>query len=180
MEIAYFAGGCFWGIEYEFQKIKGVIDTDVGFMGGNVKNPTYKEVYTDNTGHAETVKVVYDEKIVTYRELLEEFFKMHDPTTLNRQGEDIGTRYRSEIFYTNENQKKEAEEFINYIESIKLYPEKVITKISKATEFYIAEEYHQNYKVKIYKKKLFFHRAFRITIILITFFILIFIKLYLS
>ncbi|TDT69803.1 peptide-methionine (S)-S-oxide reductase [Hypnocyclicus thermotrophus] len=180
MEIAYFAGGCFWGIEYEFQRIKGVIDTEVGFMGGHVKNPTYKEVYTDNTGHAETVKVIYDENIVTYRELLEEFFKMHDPTSLNKQGKDNGTRYRSEIFYTNENQKKEANEFIRYIEDIKLYSKKIVTKISKANDFYPAEEYHQNYKVKIYKKKRFLHRTFRITVILITFFLLVFIKLYLS
>jgi len=139
---ALFAGGCFWGVEYFLQKDPGVISVTSGYTGGEVKNPTYKEVCTGNTGHAETVKVVYDPRKTSYEKLLKLFLEIHDPTQVGRQGPDIGDQYRSEIFYLNEEQRKIAERNINILKSKGL---KVATALTKASEFYPAEEYHQDY-----------------------------------
>lgn len=139
---ALFAGGCFWGVEYFLQKEPGVISVTSGYTGGVVKNPTYREVCTGNTGHAETVKVVYDPEKTSYEKILKLFLETHDPTQVGRQGPDIGDQYRSEIFYLNEDQKKIAEKYINILKSKGL---KVATAVTKATEFYPAEEYHQDY-----------------------------------
>ena len=139
---ALFAGGCFWGVEYFLQKDPGVISVTSGYTGGEVKNPTYKEVCTGNTGHAESVKVVYDPRKTSYEKLLKLFLEIHDPTQVGRQGPDIGDQYRSEIFYLNEEQRKIAERNINILKSKGL---KVATTLTKASEFYPAEEYHQDY-----------------------------------
>jgi len=139
---ALFAGGCFWGVEYFLQKEPGVISVTSGYTGGTVKNPTYREVCTGNTGHAETVKVVYDPQKTTYEKLLKLFLEIHDPTQVGRQGPDIGDQYRSEIFYMNEEQRQIAERNLNILRSKGL---KIATSLTKATEFYPAEEYHQDY-----------------------------------
>ena len=139
---ALFAGGCFWGVEYFLQKEPGVVSVTSGYTGGSVKNPSYKEVCTGNTGHAETVKVVYDPSKTTYEKLLRLFMEIHDPTQVGRQGPDIGDQYRSEIFYMNDEQKKTAESVISILKS-KGY--NVATKVTKASEFYPAEAYHQDY-----------------------------------
>jgi peptide methionine sulfoxide reductase msrA/msrB len=139
---ALFAGGCFWGVEYFLQKETGVISVTSGYTGGEVKNPTYREVCTGNTGHAETVKVVYDPQKTSYEKLLKLFLEIHDPTQVDRQGPDIGEQYRSEIFYLNEEQKKIAERDLNLLRSKGL---KIATAVTKASEFYPAEEYHQDY-----------------------------------
>lgn len=145
-EIAYFAGGCFWGIEHYFQKGPGVIDAVSGYMQGEVENPTYKQVCTGATGHAETVKVVFDPKRIGYRRLLEAFFKMHDPTELNRQGPDIGTQYRSGIWTTSADQQREAEAFVKELQASPAYVgRKIVTQIEPARTFYPAEDYHQDY-----------------------------------
>lgn len=145
-ETAYFAGGCFWGLEHYFEAGPGVLDAVSGYMQGHVDKPTYKDVCTDATGHAETVKVVFDPKRITYRRLLEAFFKMHDPTQLNRQGPDVGHQYRSGIWYADEQQKKEAEAFIKEMEaSGRFAGRKIVTQIEPAKTFYPAEEYHQDY-----------------------------------
>ncbi len=146
MEIAVLALGCFWGPEIKFSKINGVIKTEVGYCGGNSSQTTYKEVCTGNTNHAEVVKIDFDEKVITYEEILKIFFEIHDPTTLNSQGPDFGTQYRSEIFYLNENQKKTAEDILNQVNE-KLSG-KVVTKISLLKNYCIAEEYHQKYLEK--------------------------------
>ena len=148
MEIATFGAGCFWGVEAAFQKIKGVIKTTVGYMGGTTKNPSYEDVCTDETGHAEVVQIQFDNKIVTYEELLNVFWKIHDPTQLNRQGFDLGTQYRSVIFYHNENQKSRAENSKNKQEKTGKFKKPIVTEIIPAKEFYKAEEYHQNYLKK--------------------------------
>jgi peptide methionine sulfoxide reductase msrA/msrB len=139
---ALFAGGCFWGVEYYLQKEPGVISVISGYTGGVVKNPTYREVCTGNTGHAEVVKVVYDPQKTSYEKLLKLFLEIHDPTQVGRQGPDIGDQYRSEIFYMNEDQKRIAEQNLNLLKSKGL---KTATSVTKATEFYPAEEYHQDY-----------------------------------
>jgi peptide methionine sulfoxide reductase msrA/msrB len=139
---ALFAGGCFWGVEYFLQKEPGVISVTSGYTGGTVKNPTYREVCTGNTGHAETVKIVYDPQKVTYEKLLKLFLEIHDPTQIDRQGPDIGDQYRSEIFYLNDEQKKIAEQNLGILKSKGL---KIATAVTRATEFYPAEEYHQDY-----------------------------------
>jgi peptide methionine sulfoxide reductase msrA/msrB len=139
---ALFAGGCFWGVEYFLQKEPGVISVTSGYTGGTVKNPSYKEVCTGNTGHAETVKVIYDPSKTSYEKLLRLFMEIHDPTQVGRQGPDIGDQYRSEIFYLNEEQKKTADNIISILKS-KGY--KVVTTVTKASEFYPAETYHQDY-----------------------------------
>ncbi len=139
---ALFAGGCFWGVEYFLQKESGVISVTSGYTGGVVKNPTYREVCTGNTGHAEVVKVVYDPKKTTYEKLLKLFLEIHDPTQIDRQGPDIGDQYRSEIFFMNDEQKKIAEQSLGVLKSKGL---KIATAVTKATEFYPAEEYHQDY-----------------------------------
>ena len=146
MEIAVLALGCFWGPEIKFSKIEGIIKTEVGYCGGNSPTTTYKEVCTGDTNHAEVVKLDFDEKIITYEKILKTFFQIHDPTTLNSQGPDFGTQYRSEIFYLNDKQKKIAEKVLNVINE-KLSG-KVVTKISLLKNYCPAEEYHQKYLEK--------------------------------
>ena len=146
MEIAVLALGCFWGPEIKFSKIDGIIKTEVGYCGGNSPVTTYKEVCTGNTNHAEVVKLDFDEKIITYEKILKTFFQIHDPTTLNSQGPDFGTQYRSEIFYLNDNQKKIAEKVLQDINERLLG--KVVTKISLLKNYCPAEEYHQKYLEK--------------------------------
>ena len=146
MEIAVLALGCFWGPEIKFSKIEGVIKTEVGYCGGNSPTTTYKEVCTGNTNHAEVVKLDFDEKIITYEKILKIFFQIHDPTTLNSQGPDFGTQYRSEIFILNDNQKTVAEKVLNDVN--KRLSGKVVTKISLLKNYCPAEEYHQKYLEK--------------------------------
>ena len=139
---AYFAGGCFWGVEYHFQNEEGVISTRVGYMGGHKQNPTYEEVCNGNTGHAETLEVVYEPYKTTFEKLAKLFFEIHDPTQINRQGPDIGEQYRSEIFYADDEQKKTAEKLIKILKD-KGY--KIATKLTKADTFWEGEQYHQDY-----------------------------------
>ena len=146
MEIAVLALGCFWGPEIKFSKIDGIIKTEVGYCGGNSSITTYKEVCTGNTNHAEVVKLDFDEKIISYEKILKIFFQIHDPTTLNSQGPDFGTQYRSEIFYLNDNQKMIAEKVLNEVNE--RLSGKVVTKISLLKNYCPAEEYHQNYLEK--------------------------------
>ena len=145
MEVATFAGGCFWCTEAVFLEIKGVEKVVSGYIGGTTKNPTYKDICTGETGHAEAIQITFNPNEVAYEDLLEVFFATHDPTTLNRQGADVGTQYRSEIFYHSEAQKTKAENYIQLLEKEKLYDKKIVTKVSSASVFYNAEEYHQNY-----------------------------------
>jgi methionine-S-sulfoxide reductase len=146
MEIAVLALGCFWGPEIKFSKIEGIIKTEVGYCGGNSPTTTYKEVCTGDTNHAEVVKLDYDEKIITYEKILKTFFQIHDPTTLNSQGPDFGTQYRSEIFYLNDNQKEIAEKVLSDVNE--RLSGKVVTKISLLKNYCPAEEYHQKYLEK--------------------------------
>ena len=146
MEIAVLALGCFWGPEIKFSKIDGIIKTEVGYCGGNSSITTYKEVCTGNTNHAEVVKLDFDEKIITYEKILKIFFQIHDPTTLNSQGPDFGTQYRSEIFYLNDTQKMIAEKVLNEVNE--RLSGKVVTKISLLKNYCPAEEYHQKYLEK--------------------------------
>ena len=146
MEIAVLALGCFWGPEIKFSKIDGIIKTEVGYCGGNSPTTTYKEVCTGDTNHAEVVKLDFDEKIITYEKILKTFFQIHDPTTLNSQGPDFGTQYRSEIFYLNDNQKKVAEKVLKDVNE--RLSGKVVTKISLLKNYCPAEEYHQKYLEK--------------------------------
>ena len=146
MEIAILALGCFWGPEIKFSKIDGIIKTEVGYCGGDSPKTTYKEVCTGNTNHAEVVKLDFDEKIISYEKILKIFFQIHNPTTLNSQGPDIGTQYRSEIFYLNDNQKKLAEKILKDTNERLLG--KVVTKISLLKNYCPAEEYHQKYLEK--------------------------------
>lgn len=145
METAIFAGGCFWCTEAFFTDLKGVEKVVSGYIGGKNANPTYKEVSTGTTGHAEAIQITFDPTKVAYEDLLEIFFATHDPTTLNRQGADVGTQYRSEIFYTNDTQKVAAENFIKLLTDQHLYSSPIVTKVSKASTFYAAEDYHQDY-----------------------------------
>ena len=146
MEIAVLALGCFWGPEIKFSKIDGIIKTEVGYCGGDSSITTYKEVCTGNTNHAEVVKLDFDEKIISYEKILKIFFQIHDPTTLNSQGPDFGTQYRSEIFYLNDNQKMIAEKVLNEVNE--RLSGKVVTKISLLKNYCPAEEYHQKYLEK--------------------------------
>ena len=146
MEIAVLALGCFWGPEIKFSKIEGIIKTEVGYCGGNSPTTTYKEVCTGDTNHAEVVKLDFDEKIITYEKILKTFFQIHDPTTLNSQGPDFGTQYRSEIFCLNDNQKKIAEKVLK--DTNERLSGKVVTKISLLKNYCPAEEYHQKYLEK--------------------------------
>ena len=146
MEIAILACGCFWGPEIKFSKLEGIIKTEVGYCGGNSKNITYKEVCSGNTNHAEVVKLYFDPEIISYEKILNYFFKIHDPTTLNSQGSDFGTQYRSEIFYLNENQKITAKKIIE--KNNKKLLGKVVTKLSLLKNYCPAEEYHQKYLEK--------------------------------
>ncbi len=144
-ELATFGGGCFWCTEAVFKQIDGVISTEVGYAGGNIENPTYEQVCTDKTGHAEVCRIKFDPEKISYQELLEIFFKTHDPTTLNRQGADVGTQYRSVIFYHNEVQKNLALEFIKKLERDGVYSNQIVTQVEPLKNYYRAEEYHQNY-----------------------------------
>ena len=146
MEIAVLGLGCFWGPEIKFSKIDGIIRTEVGYCGGNTKQTSYREVCTGNTNHAEVIKLEFDPKIISYNKVLEFFFEFHDPTTLNSQGPDFGTQYRSEIFYLNEKQKNIAEEIIE--KENKKLSGKVVTKLSLLKNYCPAEEYHQRYLEK--------------------------------
>jgi len=145
-ETAVVAGGCFWGIQAVFQHVKGVVSATSGYSGGTVKNPDYETVSSGETGHAESVQIVYDPSQVTYGELLRVFFSVaHDPTELNRQGPDEGTQYRSVIFYGNDEQKRIADAYIAQLEQAKVYPHKIVTQVVALQAFYTAEGYHQNY-----------------------------------
>ncbi len=143
MEQAIFAAGCFWGVQYYFDQIPGVTKTIVGYTGGHTQDPTYEEVCTHNTGHAEAVQVTFDPKQVSYQILLQHFFRLHDPTQLNRQGPDVGDSYRSAIFYQDKSQQKAAE--AAKAEAQDNWPEPIVTQISPASEFYPAEAYHQKF-----------------------------------
>ena len=146
MEIAILACGCFWGPEIKYSKLSGILKTEVGYCGGDYKNVSYKEVCEGNTNHAEVVKIEFDNNLITYEEILKFFFEIHDPTTLNQQGPDIGSQYRSEIFCYSNEQKKTAQKIINkYNEKFK---GKIVTKISEVKNYTRAEDYHQKYFVK--------------------------------
>ena len=144
-ETATLAGGCFWCLEAVFDEMKGVESVESGYMGGNTREPTYRDVCEGNTGHAEVVRITFDPALVSFKELLEVFFVIHDPTTLNRQGNDVGTQYRSAIFYHSPEQKAAAEETISRFNSEKLWGKPIVTEVVPASTFYVAEDYHQEY-----------------------------------
>ena len=146
-ETAILAAGCFWGVQYYFDQVPGVIKTEVGYIGGKVENPSYEQVSYEETGHAEAVKITYDRKKVSYKTLIMQFFRMHDPTQMNRQGPDVGRQYRTAIFYLSENQNKEAQKIIDKLNREK-YNGKIVTALEKAGEFWPAEEYHQKFTEK--------------------------------
>ena len=148
MEIATLAAGCFWGVEAAFEKIKGIEKTTVGYTGGKTKNPTYEQVCTNKTGHAEAIQIMYNPEEIKYDQILEIFWTIHDPTQLNRQGPDIGTQYKSVIFYHNEQQKIIAEKLKDKLEKSKKYKKPIVTEITPVKKFYPAEEYHQQYLKK--------------------------------
>lgn len=143
--VATFGSGCFWCTEAVFELVKGVVKVESGYSGGSVPNPTYEAVCTGLTGHAEVIRIYFDPDVVSYSELLEIFWKTHDPTTLNRQGADVGTQYRSVIFYHNEDQKRLAEEYKQKLNEAEIWNDPIVTEISPFRKFYIAEDYHQNY-----------------------------------
>jgi peptide-methionine (S)-S-oxide reductase len=145
-ETAVFAGGCFWGVQSVFQRVKGVIATTAGYSGGEAKTATYKQVVTETTGHAESVEVVYDPSRITYGQLLRIYFSVaHDPTQLNRQGPDVGTSYRSAIFYKTEEQQRVAKAYIAQLDSQKIFAKPIVTEVTPLKAFYRAEDYHQDY-----------------------------------
>jgi peptide-methionine (S)-S-oxide reductase len=144
-QIAIVGGGCFWCIEAVFNRLEGVKSAVSGYMGGHVDNPTYRQVCNGDTGHVEVVQVTFDPSQIKYRDLLEVFFAVHDPTTLNRQGNDVGEQYRSVIFYTSEEQEAEAVETIATLNAAKAFPEPIVTSVEPAEKFYIGEDYHQEY-----------------------------------
>jgi peptide-methionine (S)-S-oxide reductase len=148
LQKAVFAAGCFWGVEASFRRVKGVVSTEVGYTGGKTADPTYEEVCSDKTGHAEAVEVTYDPRKVSYRELLDVFWSIHDPTQLNRQGPDVGSQYRSAIFYMNDDQARAARESKRKIEESAKLDGLIVAEIVPAKEFYRAEEYHQQYYEK--------------------------------
>lgn len=148
MEKATFGAGCFWGVEAEYAQLQGVVSTQVGYMGGTLKNPTYQDVCTDKTGHAEAVEIEYDPEKVSYDDLLKVFWQTHDPTTLNRQGPDVGTQYRSVIFYYSPEQEAAARASKERLAQTGRYRRPIITEIIPASEFWRAEEYHQQYLKK--------------------------------
>lgn len=145
LQTATLAGGCFWCLEAVFDEVKGVHSVESGYAGGSKENPTYREVCSGMTGHAEVVQVKFDPNVVSYRDLLNVFFAIHDPTTLNRQGADAGTQYRSAIFYHNEDQKKTAEGLIKELNGQKIWDRPIVTEIAPLDKFYMAEDYHQEY-----------------------------------
>jgi peptide-methionine (S)-S-oxide reductase len=145
METATLGGGCFWCLEAVYDEMAGVESVESGYMGGQVKNPSYREVCGGRTGHAEVVQVRFDPAITSFRDVLEVFFTIHDPTTLNRQGNDAGTQYRSAIFYHSDEQRTTAEEMIRELEAEKVWSDPIVTEVTPASEFYRAEDYHQEY-----------------------------------
>ena len=147
-QIATLAGGCFWCLEAVYDQMKGVVSVESGYIGGHVERPTYEAVCGGRTGHAEAVRITFDSDIVTYRELVEVFFVIHDPTTLNRQGHDVGSQYRSAIFYHSSEQKRIAEEVIASLTKEQVYPNPIVTELVPATTWYEAESYHQEYFAK--------------------------------
>lgn len=140
---AYLAGGCFWCIDAAFRMVRGIEKVVSGYTGGNTENPTYEQVCSEITGHAEAVEIEFDQSVITYKQILEIFFSLHDPTTLNRQGNDVGSQYRSAIFYADEDQKKIAEDVLEEVNDI--WDGKVVTELKALTKFYPAEDYHQDY-----------------------------------
>lgn len=148
VEQAIFGAGCFWGVEERFRTMAGVKNTEVGYCGGELPDPTYKEVCTDTTGHAEVVKIDFDPSIISFGDLLEIFWSSHNPTTLNRQGPDFGSQYRSVIFYTTEEQKEQAEEAIKRLENEGRFKDPIVTQVVKEFNYFKAEEYHQKYLFK--------------------------------
>jgi peptide-methionine (S)-S-oxide reductase len=144
-EVATLAGGCFWCLEAVYEELRGVEKVESGYSGGAVPNPTYRQVCTGTTGHAEVVRVTFDPEVVSFREVLEVFFTIHDPTTLNRQGADVGTQYRSAIFYHDEEQKRVAEEVISELEAAGLWNNPIVTEVTPFDTFYVAEDHHQGY-----------------------------------
>jgi len=144
-ETAVLAGGCFWCLEAVFDRLKGVESVESGYSGGQVDNPTYRQVCNGNTGHAETVRITFNPRQISYKELLDVFFTIHDPTTLNRQGNDVGTQYRSAIFYMSDAQRRQAEETIKELAASGVHSVPIVTELKPAEKFYVAEDYHQEY-----------------------------------
>lgn len=145
VKIAVLGGGCFWCLEAVFDRLQGVTSVESGYMGGHVDNPTYHQVCNGNTGHVEVVRITFDPATLAYRELLDVFFTVHDPTTLNRQGNDAGTQYRSVIFYDSEEQRRVANQAIEELNAAHVWPDPVVTAVEPATKFFVAEDYHQEY-----------------------------------
>ena len=145
LETAYFAGGCFWGVEHSFQQAPGVASVESGYMQGTMENPTYKDVCSKESGHAEAVKVTFDPRAITYKQLVDGFFRIHDPTQLNRQGPDAGTQYRSGLYCTSENQLRVAKEFVEALRKSGQWKDPIVTEVEMAKRFYPAEDYHQDY-----------------------------------
>ena len=145
LQTATLAGGCFWCLEAVYDEIKGVHSVESGYAGGHMDNPSYRAVCNGNTGHAEVVQVHFDPNVVSYRDLLNVFFAIHDPTTLNRQGADVGTQYRSAIFYHDEEQKKVAEDLIKELNARQIWDKPIVTEVTRLDKFYMAEDYHQEY-----------------------------------
>ncbi len=144
-EVATLAAGCFWCVEAIFQQLEGVLKVESGYAGGKIKNPTYKQVCEGETGHAEVIQIIFDSDKITFKQLLEVFFKTHDPTTLNRQGADEGTQYRSSVFYHSPEQKETAAKIIKELDTSGAYSNKIVTLLEPIIDFYVAEDYHQNY-----------------------------------
>ena len=144
-QTATFAAGCFWGVEARFRELEGIVDAACGYMGGHTDEPTYRQVCAGDTGHAEVVQVIYDEEEISFSSLLDAFFEMHNPTTLNRQGADVGKQYRSAVFWHDEYQKEDAEQKKSALNASGRWPDPVVTEITQASEFWRAEEYHQRY-----------------------------------
>jgi peptide-methionine (S)-S-oxide reductase len=145
METAVLGGGCFWCLEAVYQQMEGVESVESGYMGGQTPNPTYRDVCTGKSGYAEVVRVTFDPEVASFREILEVFFSIHDPTTPNRQGNDVGTQYRSAIFYNSEQQRSTAEQVIRELEAERIWKDPIVTELSAASRFYRAEDYHQDY-----------------------------------
>lgn len=147
-QVATLAGGCFWCLEAVFDEVKGVVSVESGYAGGHVDNPSYRAVCTGATGHAEVVQVTFDPNVISFRDVLNVFFAIHDPTTLNRQGADVGTQYRSAIFHHDDEQKRIAEELISELNAQKIWDRPIVTEVAKLDKFYMAEDYHQEYFAK--------------------------------
>ena len=148
MKTAIFGAGCFWGVQLAFDQLEGVEQTRAGYIGGELENPTYRQVCQGDSGHAEVVEIVYDENVISYAELLKTFWQLHDPTQVDRQGVDVGKQYRSAIFYTDDAQRQAAEQAIQQLTENKVYAQPIATEVTAASTFYEAEEYHQDYLVK--------------------------------